>query len=63
MKAFMSLCFVSVVVAVPAGQITEEVVEQEPYPSPARKRRIEPAAILTRPKDKVSKGPHFCGLA
>ncbi|XP_024250757.2 GA-binding protein subunit beta-1 isoform X1 [Oncorhynchus tshawytscha] len=42
-------------VAVPAGQITEEVVEQEPYPSPARKRRIEPAAILTRPKDKKAK--------
>lgn len=42
-------------VAVPAGQITEEVVEQEPYPSPARKRRIEPAAILTRPKDKNAK--------
>ncbi|XP_038850316.1 GA-binding protein subunit beta-2-like isoform X2 [Salvelinus namaycush] len=42
-------------VAVPAGQITEEVVEQEPYPSPARKRRIEPAAILTRPKEKKAK--------
>ncbi|CDQ69730.1 unnamed protein product [Oncorhynchus mykiss] len=42
-------------VAVPTGQITEEVVEQEPYPSPARKRRIEPAAILTRPKDKKAK--------
>ncbi|XP_045072332.1 GA-binding protein subunit beta-1-like isoform X2 [Coregonus clupeaformis] len=42
-------------VAVPAGQITEEVVEQEPYPSPARKRRIEAAAILTRPKDKKAK--------
>uniref|UniRef100_A0A4W5QHI3 GA binding protein transcription factor subunit beta 2b n=1 Tax=Hucho hucho TaxID=62062 RepID=A0A4W5QHI3_9TELE len=42
-------------VAVPAGQITEEVVEQEPYPSPARKRRMEPAAILTRPKDKKAK--------
>ncbi|XP_070979370.1 GA-binding protein subunit beta-1-like [Oncorhynchus clarkii lewisi] len=42
-------------VAVPAGQITEEVVEQEPYPSPARKRRIEPAVILTRPKEKKAK--------
>ncbi|XP_029535489.2 GA-binding protein subunit beta-1-like isoform X1 [Oncorhynchus nerka] len=42
-------------VAVPAGQITEEVVEQEPYPSLARKRRIEPAVILTRPKEKKAK--------
>ncbi|XP_042160555.1 GA-binding protein subunit beta-1-like isoform X2 [Oncorhynchus tshawytscha] len=42
-------------VAVPAGQITEEVVEQEPYPSLARKRRIESAVILTRPKEKKAK--------
>ncbi|KAJ8398448.1 hypothetical protein AAFF_G00427030 [Aldrovandia affinis] len=39
-------------VAVPASQITEEVVEEEVQPPPARKRRLEPAANHTEPKDK-----------
>ncbi|XP_035243232.1 GA-binding protein subunit beta-2b isoform X3 [Anguilla rostrata] len=39
-------------VAVPASQITEEVVEEEMQPPPARKRRQDPAANLTEPKDK-----------
>lgn len=42
------------VVAVPASQITEEVVEEELQPPPTRKRRLEPAANHTEPKDKVS---------
>ncbi|KAG9345310.1 hypothetical protein JZ751_009856 [Albula glossodonta] len=39
-------------VAVPASQITEEVVEEELQPPPARKRRLEVAANHTEPKDK-----------
>ncbi|XP_061100015.1 GA-binding protein subunit beta-2b isoform X1 [Conger conger] len=39
-------------VAVPASQITEEVVEEEVQPTPTRKRRLEPAANHTEPKAK-----------
>ncbi|XP_036395235.1 GA-binding protein subunit beta-2b [Megalops cyprinoides] len=41
-------------VAVPASQITEEVVEEELQPPPARKRRLESAVNHKDPKDKAS---------
>ncbi|XP_062384739.1 GA-binding protein subunit beta-2a [Sardina pilchardus] len=39
--------------AVPANQITEEVVEEEPQPPPARKRKIEISANHTEADDTV----------
>ncbi|KAG7457625.1 hypothetical protein MATL_G00229330 [Megalops atlanticus] len=39
-------------VAVPAGQVAEEVVEEEVQPPPARKRRVESSANHTEPQDK-----------
>ncbi|XP_036371505.1 GA-binding protein subunit beta-2a [Megalops cyprinoides] len=39
-------------VAVPAGQVAEEVVEEEVQPPPSRKRRVESAANHTDPQDK-----------
>ncbi|KAJ8267498.1 hypothetical protein COCON_G00126700 [Conger conger] len=43
-------------VAVPAGQITEEVVEEELQPPPARKRRVETTASNHTDPNKADQG-------
>lgn len=46
-------CSLHAVVAVPAGQITEEVVVEESKPPTPRKRKLEQVAAHVEPKVKV----------
>lgn len=46
-------CVPSAVVAVPAGQITEEVVVEESKPLTPRKRKLEQVTSHVEPKQKV----------